>query len=834
MVHTAPSANNAPAAGGSACSAAAAGSWFDVLAEQAPFGLGVFDGDLRFVALNEVLARHSGLPRSVHLGRSITELFPATAAELAPLLRRVLETGEPIIGRAVALDFGSPEQTRLLVSYFRVELAPGRPGVASIVEEVAARERVEEQLELVADTVPAMISLVDATWRYRLVNRAFAEWLGQTREELVGCHVREALGDAAYEQMRPHAAAALGGTRVTFEREMTSPRGEPRWLHATYVPLHRDGAVQGFVALTQDITERKRAEKEREEALRKEQLARFAAERAADRVTRLEELTSALSGALDLAAVGQAILDHGSTALRADATGIFLLADDDAALELVAHRGISDDVVAALRSFPSSGPGPIASAARTGKPEWLETIDAGEARLPLAGPAGLEAIAALALRVEGRRLGSIAFGFHRPHAFPLEERSFALTLAEHCALAIDRARLHGAEQEARRAAEIANRAKDEFLTVLSHELRTPLTAILGWASILRTRKTDLPTLRRGLETIERNARVQARLVEDILDMSRIVTGKLRLSARAVDPVAIVRSALDVVRPSIEAKSLVVEEALDPGVGAIHGDPDRLQQIAWNLLSNAVKFTPKGGRIRVALERQSSLVRLVVADTGQGIAPEFLPHVFERFMQADASMSRAHGGLGLGLAIVKHLVDLHGGSITAESGGTGAGATFTVSLPAPAEEVIEERRASISNTPRPPAEIRLDHLRVLVVDDEPDALELIARILEDQGAEVTLAASTPEALAALERVEVDVLVSDIGMPGEDGYALLQRARALLAEHERYLPALALTAYAGAQDAKTAYRTGFQMHLAKPVAPGQLVEAVARLAATAGAR
>jgi signal transduction histidine kinase/ActR/RegA family two-component response regulator len=411
----------------------------------------------------------------------------------------------------------------------------------------------------------------------------------------------------------------------------------------------------------------------------------------------------------------------------------------------------------------------------------------------------------------------------------------------HESLHRERGQLQAARVEAERAtavarqaqheAEVVNQAKDEFLGILSHELRTPLNAILGWVNLLRTRKLDAATQCRSLKTIERNALALAQLIEDIFDITRIVAGKLRLHLQPTDPVIVVNAALEGVRPAAEAKGVVLEAALGPDVGEIHADPDRLQQITWNLLSNAVKFTPPGGRVEVRIERRQSRLQLCVTDTGEGISADFLPHVFERFRQADATTTRAHGGLGIGLAIVKHLVDLHGGSITAESGGPGKGAKFTVSLSIRAIQSTMESEAGVFEVDQKnegqESATSLSGVRVLVVDDDPDARKLVATILKDRGARVVVAASTAEALRALETRPVDVLVSDIGMPGKDGYALIYEASVMLAEQERYVPALALTAYAGPEDAERVQRAGFRMHIAKPAVAEQLIQAIAQL-------
>ncbi|HEX8723617.1 MAG TPA: PAS domain S-box protein [Pyrinomonadaceae bacterium] len=391
--------------------------------------------------------------------------------------------------------------------------------------------------------------------------------------------------------------------------------------------------------------------------------------------------------------------------------------------------------------------------------------------------------------------------------------------------------------EARKRAEEANRLKDDFLATLSHELRTPLTSILGWSRMLQTNRFDEAVTARALQTIERNAQAQAQLVDDLLDVSRIITGKLRLDVRPVDLSGVITAAADSVRPAAEAKEIELRTLLDPAAGAVSGDPERLQQVVWNLLSNAVKFTPKGGRVEVRLERADSQVEITVADTGRGIAPEFLPHVFDRFRQADQATTRQHGGLGLGLSIVRQLVELHGGTVEVRSEGEGRGATFTVSLPPlPARAGRADGGRRVNPASRtggaldcPPG---LEGLRVLVVDDEADTREVLLAVLASCGAQPTAAASAAEALRLLGRERYDVLVSDIGMPEEDGYDLIRRVRALAGERGGTIPAVALTAYARAEDRMRALRSGFQMHVPKPVEPAELITVVANLAGRGG--
>jgi len=392
----------------------------------------------------------------------------------------------------------------------------------------------------------------------------------------------------------------------------------------------------------------------------------------------------------------------------------------------------------------------------------------------------------------------------------------------------EKAALLGAEQEARREAEAANRLKDEFLATLSHELRTPLNAILGWVALLQAGKTDPQTLDRAMTVIERNARAQAQLVDDLLDVSRIITGKLSLDLRPVDLAATLREVADAIRPAAEAKGIAVEVEVGEGTPRLKADPARLQQMVWNLVSNAVKFTPGEGRVWIRARQRQGRVEIEVEDRGIGIAQEFLPHVFERFRQQDSSTTRAHGGLGLGLAIVRHLVELHGGEVEAESAGKGQGAVFRIRLPLrPVPEEGEE-------TPAAEAEGDLRGLRVLLVEDEPDARELYRVILEENGARVVDVASAREALTSFEVAPPDVLVSDVGLEGMDGYELITRIRRLPAARGGSVPAVALTAYAGKEHERRAFAAGFQMHVTKPVAAGELIALVRELAASAGGR
>ena len=393
----------------------------------------------------------------------------------------------------------------------------------------------------------------------------------------------------------------------------------------------------------------------------------------------------------------------------------------------------------------------------------------------------------------------------------------------------ERAKLLQTVQQARGEAEELNRSKDQFLAMLSHELRTPLNAIFGWARMLQSAAMDEATSRRAIDAILRNATAQVQLVEDLLDVSRIITGKMRLDVQWLDLKSVIESALDAVQPAASAKGLKIETVLDPNAGPVVGAADRLRQVVWNLLMNAIKFTPRDGRVQVHLRKVKSHVEIVVSDNGEGIQPEILPVIFDRFRQGDSTTTRPHGGLGLGLALVRHLVDLHGGRVRAASEGPGRGATFVVELPV---AILGPEAGTTLETSAAMGALPLQNVRVLLVDDDADGLDLTTVMLTNSGAQVKTAVSVAAALDVLESWPVDVLVSDIEMPGEDGYELLRRIRAKERGGRTRLPALALTAYGRPEDRRRTLAAGYNLHLAKPIDPSELVLAVANLVGRTG--
>jgi signal transduction histidine kinase len=437
----------------------------------------------------------------------------------------------------------------------------------------------------------------------------------------------------------------------------------------------------------------------------------------------------------------------------------------------------------------------------------------------------------------GEVLGGLFFGHSETGIFTERHERIVTGLAGQAAIAMDNARLYEAARKARQEAETANRLKDEFLATVSHELRTPLNAIFGWSRLLRTGRLNSASASHAVETIVRNAKAQEQIIEDILDVSRIIAGKVHLHISPMEIAPAIEAAVDSLRPTADARGIELQTVLDTSSNLVLGDESRLQQVVWNLLSNAIKFSAEGGRVQVALERLNSHhIEIRVSDTGQGISEGFLPYVFERFRQADSSTTRKYGGLGLGLAIVRHLVELHGGTVAADSLGEGLGATFTVRLPLAVTQENEDttdqsQKQSFHKTGEggAPGEfgLELTGVHVLVVDDDEDARELVTTILQQYGAEVRCVGSTPEGIELLKAWRPDVLVSDIGMPDRDGYELIREVRALSAEHGRDIPAIALTGYARSEDRLKALSSGFQKHVAKPVEPENLAATIAGL-------
>jgi len=681
----------------------------------------------------------------------------------------------------------------------------------------------EERFRLMADTAPVLIWMSGVDGLRYYFNKTWLDFTGRTVEQEAGNGWNESVHPDDLDQCLQIYITNLDA-RKEYKMEYRLQRfdGEYRWLLATGIPrFSSDGEFTGFIGSCIDITEIKRAE-----------------ERQAFLVEAAGALASSLDYEVTLASVAQMAVPK-----LADWCTVDVL-EDDGSLKRLAVAHVDPKKVQWAHELQERFPAQrdatrgalkvLATGVSELYPEipdaLLVAASEDAEHLQLMRDIGFSSAMIVPLLANGRSLGVISFiSAESGRRYKAEDLTLAEDIAVRAALAIDNARLY-------RDAQQANRLKDEFLATMSHELRTPMTAILGWSQMLLMNDFDRQTATRALETIERNARSQVRLIDDLLDVSRIITGKLRLDVRSVSLPAVVEAAADAMRPAAEAKDIRLQVLIDPQAGPVSGDPDRLQQVVWNLLSNAIKFTPKGGRVQARLERIDSHVEITVSDTGQGIPTEFLPHVFDRFRQVDSTNTRAQGGLGLGLAIVRQLVELHGGFVEVQSSAEEQGTTFTVHLPitvihqpqsTPPDEGarIHPRVGDSVSFHCPPS---LDGLKVLVVDDEKDARELVSALLEQCNALVITAISVAEAVNLMESFQPDILISDIGMPGEDGYSLIKKVRALPSEKGGRIPALAMTAYARAEDRVNVLAAGFQMHVAKPVEAAELTMIVSSLA------
>jgi PAS domain S-box-containing protein len=659
-----------------------------------------------------------------------------------------------------------------------------------------------------------------STW-----NRAAERMFGYTAEEMIGASIRKIIPDDRQAEEDATLATIRRGEKVDhFETIRRRKSGELIPISLTVSPiLSETGQIVGASKIARDISAFKQSERER---------VRLLEETVAITET-LNAVGATVASDLDRTSMVQAVTD-AATELTAAEFGAFfynVLNDTGESYTLYTISGVPREPFA---EFPMprntevfeptfKGTGVVRSPDITKDPRYGHNP-------PYHGmPRGhLPVRSYLAVPVKARTgevVGGLFFGHSESDRFTPQHERLAVGIASWASVALENARLYQDAQE-------ANRLKDEFLASLSHELRTPLNAILGYARIVRSGIIGPDRREKAIETIERNANALAQIVEDVLDVSRIISGKLRLNVQTVDFPDVVQAAVDAVTPAADAKGIRIEMILDPRASPISGDPDRLQQVFWNLLSNAVKFTKRGGKVQVRLERVNSHLEVSVSDTGAGISREFLPHIFERFRQAAGGTTRESGGLGLGLAIAKQLVEMHGGTIAAESGGPNTGATFRVKVPVmivhptsdeqPRVHPRSGRTAADASTPN------LSGIHVLAVDDERDALSLVSDVLQAAGARVTTANSAAEALAFIDSAVPDVLIADLGMPTMDGFALIERIRHHQNAAVQELPAAALTAYARSDDRMKALRAGFHIHLAKPIEPAELMTTVAALA------
>ena len=652
-------------------------------------------------------------------------------------------------------------------------------------------------------------------------NRAAERMFGYTAEEAVGRSIRMIIpNDRQAEEDEVLARIRSGEMVDHYETIRQRKDGTLVPISLTVSPIRDDaGQVVGASKIARDISERSRLLS----AVREHAWV----------AAKLGEVGAVLASTLDRDTILQKVIDTGTELTRAEVGAFFYKVRDSQSGETDVFYTLSrtpkdavvnflDPRATALFAAAFRGQGTVRLDDVTQDPRYGKSAPNSEP--PLGHPPVRSYLAVPVKAVSGAVIGGLFFGHSQSGVFAEPHERLAEGIATSTSVALENARLYVQARD-------ANRMKDEFLAVLSHELRTPLNAIVGYARLLRGGILSSDKVERGLETLERNATWLTQIVEDVLDVSRIVSGKFRLDVQPVELPWVIDNAVATVQPAADAKGVRLETIIDPGVGPVAGDPDRLQQVVWNLLSNAVKFTPKEGRVQIRLERVDSHTEIIVSDTGIGISPDFLPHVFERFRQAEAASTRKTGGLGLGLAIVRHIVEMHGGTVLAASAGEGQGVTFRVRLPLmivqPEPLDVRREHPRSGGIKRLTALGDLQGIRVLAIDDEEDALTLLRVVLETAGADVTTVVSPFAALERIAAVRPQALVVDVGMPEMDGFELISRIRASTNPDVRDVPAAALTAFARSEDRTKALRSGFEMHLAKPVDPGELVASVATL-------
>jgi PAS domain S-box-containing protein len=800
-----------------------------------PVHVAVLDGRGTVLAVNETwdgfdeahpfVGRPHGVGTSfLELCRAEMPLCPEEARRVMAGLRGILEARQERFEMEYPCPTADGHERWFRFRAMRSDRGP-MERVVLLHEDITPRKRAERELQdserlfrLMADTTPGLVWMSDPGRKFTYFNRRWLEFRGRTLEQERGTGWMEGIHPDDRGRWE-HEIAAASADRRPFELELRLRRadGEYRWLLASGAPLFAtEGVFGGHIGSCVDVTDRRRAE----------EASRFLAEAS-------DALASSLDYQTTLSAVARLAVPQ-----IADWCAVDMLGPDGSLQRLAVVHADPNKVELARElerrySVHMGADSGVPNVMRTGFPELVseipdellaETAEDPEHHEILRG-LGLKSYIIVPLAARGRTLGALTLmTAESGRRYGMSDLAFAENLAGRAALAVDNARLYREAQE-------LNRMNDEFLATLSHELRTPLNAIVGWAHLLRDGKLDEPMRQRAIETINRNAKSQSQLIADILDVSRIVTGKLRLDLRPVELAPIVEATVDTMRPTAEAKGVALEAQAEDTSAQVSGDSDRLQQVVWNLVSNAIKFTPRGGVVRVKVSRERSHATIVVEDNGAGMPPELIPRIFERFLQGDSTSTRFQGGLGLGLAIVRHMVEMHGGTVDAFSRGLGLGSTFKVKLPVtavlPARPERGEpggRRAGDEAGAFPAT---LDGLTVLVADEDQDSRELISAVLQQRGARVVGAASTEEALNLLRTENADVLLSDVEMPGEDGYAFIQKVRALPPEEGGRVPAAALTAYARREDRVKTLLAGYQIHLAKPVEPDELVTAVSSL-------
>jgi PAS domain S-box-containing protein len=795
------------------------------LFDEAPLGVYLIDEDFRIRQVNPTaLSAFGDIPDLI--GRDFDEVIhilwsQAYADEVVERFRYTLSSGEPYF----VPEQIEPRRDRGVIEYYewqinRIPLPEGRYGVVCYFRDISAQVYARQAI---AESESRFRLMVESAKDYAIftldLNGIIASWnsgaqrlLGYTEKEALGCNGRTIFTPEDNEQGRSEweMQTALDQGRAENERWHIRKDGTRFWASGLMMPLQNEaGNIHGFVKILQDKTAQRQAN-EKLHLLYETTRDLLATEHP---MQLMNNLFSKLSERLEL---------HSYYNYMVEAK------DNRPILHLRNYGGISEEAAGSIAwiEFGEYLCGMVAQERRQVVLERAQISTYPNAQLLRS--MGITAYAGYPLMAQGQLLGTLSFASLTRTHFQPEEIDLLQSTCEQMAIALERSNLITSIQQQAKQLQQANRIKDEFLAVLSHELRSPLNPILGWSKLLQNGKLDEAKTKQALKTIERNAKLQSELIEDLLDVSRILQGKLRLNVNSVNLATTMQAAIETVRLAAEAKSIAIEANLSSKQCCVLGDATRLQQVVWNLLSNAVKFSPSGGRVEVSLEQVENHARITVCDNGKGIAPEFLPYVFEYFRQEDGATTRKFGGLGLGLALVRQIVELHGGTVKAESAGEGKGAAFTVRLP-----LIESRELGVgrkeNNTPSllPTAQHPLTGLQILVVDDDTDTREFQAFVLEQSGATVTAVSSGLEALQVLKRFIPDVLISDVGMADMDGYMLIQQIRLRPADQGRMILAIALTAYAGEFDQRKAIESGFQAHITKPVEPEQLIKAIVSL-------
>jgi PAS domain S-box-containing protein len=824
--------------------------WLSALIESADDAIISKTLDGIITSWNKGAERIFGYVAEEVIGKPITIIIPPDHLQEEPVILSRLRAGERIEHfETVRMH----KDGRLLDISLTVSPIKGPRGEIVGASKIARDITEQRQARQALDEASARLKLA-------LAAAHLGDWLWDAQTDLVTLSetAAEIFGVPAGQKLTrdelskllepedPERLVAIAETAIAnnadyeIEYRLKRPDKSEVWISAKGRGIYdQNGNIVGQLGFVQDISSRKI----NEETLREQ----------ADALRTLNEVGKLISAELDLHKTVQAVTDaatdltgaqYGSffyNVLNAEGSSYMLFTLAGAPRELFDHLPMPRATDLFGPTFRGEGVvriGNVKQDPRYGKNSPYYGMP--EDHLPVTSYLAIPVVSR-----SGEVLGGLFFGHPEPDMFAERDEIVVAGLAAQAAVAMDNARLYETAKRARadaekaaaekerlyRQAEESSRLKEEFLATISHELRTPLSAILGWARMLRMGQLSEENEAKALDTIERNARAQAQLVDDLLDVSRIITGKLRMNVQPADPNSFIEAAVEAVKPAAEAKGVRVHKVIDTGPVSIPGDPVRLQQVVWNLLSNAIKFTPRGGHVQIRSERVNSHLEIVVSDTGQGIAADFLPHVFDRFRQADQKTSRHHGGMGLGLAIVRHLVEMHGGTVNANSEGEGRGSTFTVMLPITPVYQVDPSGARVHPAARdllPETDDctdRLDGLRILVVDDEADTRELLKEGLQYCGAKVSVAGNAAEALDALTSTSPDILISDIGMPGVDGYDFIRQVRGLPRERGGKIPAIALTAYTRTEDRLQSLRAGYDMHVPKPVELAELVAVAA---------